>query len=131
MAIRLLAVLLVILLVSVSPAHAKSPIQITPDDNTIVVNKKVGSEQWVLALNIFDQTLSGNVFDLGGKPPTFFFCDVTSPDGFSVPADLSGQTLTLDCSIAGGCSALPCDPNTEWHVLGGGSITLPGSFFLP
>jgi hypothetical protein len=131
MQIRSLAVLLALVLVSVGSAHAKSPVQITPDDNTMLVSKKVGNEQWVLALNFFDQTVTGNVFDLGGKPPAFFFCDVSSADGFSVPADLAGQTLTLDCSSASGCAALPCDPNTEWQALGGGVITLPGSFFLP
>ena len=131
MHIRLLAVMLALLLVSVGSAHAKSPVQITPDGNTILVSKQVGNEQWVVALNLFDQTLTGNVFDLGGKPPTFFFCDVSSADGFSVPADLAAQTLTLDCSIAGGCAALPCAANTEWQVLGGAAITLAGSFFLP
>lgn len=123
--------MLALLLVAAGPAHAKSPIQVTPDDNTIVVNKQVGNEQWVLAFNLFDQTVTGNVFDLGGNPPTFFFCNVDSSDGFSLPADLAGQTLTLDCSSAGGCAALPCDSTTEWHAVGGAAITLPGAFFLP
>ena len=131
MNIRSLAAVIAFLLVSLGSAHAKSPLEVTPDDNTILVNKKVGAEQWVLALNLFDLTLTGNVFDLGGKPPTFFYCDVSSPDDLGVPADLAGQTLTLDCSSATGCGALPCDPKTEWHALGGEPITLPGSFFLP
>ena len=131
MNLRSLAALMAFLLVSVGSAHAKSPVQIAPDDNTILVNKKVGAEQWVLALNLFDLTLTGNVFDLGGKPPTFFFCDVSFPDDVSAPEDMAGQTLTLDCSSAHGCAALPCDPDTEWQALGGASITLPGSFFLP
>lgn len=123
-------VMLVLLLVAAAPVHAKSPVQVTPDETTIVVNKQVGNEQWVLAFNLFDQTLTGNVFDLGGNPPTFFFCDVDSPDGFDIPADLAGQTLTLDCSSAGSCTVLPCNPITEWHAVGT-AITLPGEFFLP
>jgi hypothetical protein len=123
-------VMLAVLLVAAGSAHAKSPVQVTPDETTIVVNKQVGNEQWVLAFNLFDQTLTGNVFDLGGNPPTFFFCDVDSADGFGTPEELAGQTLTLDCSSAGSCAALPCNPISEWHAVSG-AITLPGEFFLP
>lgn len=129
MRIRSLTVTLAALLLSVGSAHAKSPIQFTPDESNVLVNKAVGTEQWVLSLNVNDDTLTGNVFDTTGKPPTFFFCDVTW-DGLLDLIDLQGQTLTLDCQVASGCSAVPCDA-TGWHALGGGSISLPGSFFLP
>ncbi len=126
------SVAVVALLASAVSAHAKSAVQVAPDDSAIIVNKTVGTtEQWVLSLNLNDETLSGNVFNTSGAAPTFFFCNVDSPDGFSEPADLVDQTLTFDCSIASGCSALPCDPATEWHPLGGAAPTLPGSFFLP
>ena len=73
--------------------------------------------------------LTGNVFNLTGKPPTFFFCDVTfDPDEWFDPADLRSETLTLTCQVAGGCTTLPC--TADWAPLGS-DITLPGSFFLP
>jgi hypothetical protein len=132
-------VLLAILLASAGVAHAKSPVQLAPTTDTnnltnndltiLMVNKTVGSEQWVLVLDADDEILSGNVFDLTGKPPTFFFCDVSfSPDEWTVAGEISSETLTLTCQVAGGCTTLPCA--SDWQPVGG-DITLPGSFFLP
>ena len=132
MRIRVLGLVFVGVLACVSVAHAKSPVQITPDESFILVNKTVGTEQWVLTLDLLDDELFGNVFDTSGGNPTFFSCDVDWSDGGAAdPGDLAGQTGTFTCSVASGCSALPCDPDTEWHALGGADITLPGSFFLP
>ena len=133
MRIRVLVVLAT-LLASASVAHAKSPVQLAPmtdnnGDTVLMVNKTVGSEQWVLVLDADNGVLSGNVFDLSGKPPTFFFCDVNfDPDAWTVPAEIASETLTLTCQVAGGCTTLDC--TSDWHSVGGG-ITLPGSFFLP
>jgi hypothetical protein len=124
-------VALAALVASAGAAHAKSAVQITPDGSTILVNKQVGNEQWVLSLDLDNETLTGNVFDLTGKPPTFFACDVFSDEGFFFAEDLQGQTLTFDCQVASGCSALPCDPDVEWHALGVTPAPLPGEFFLP
>lgn len=115
---------------SAGAVHAKSPVQITPDEVQILVNKPVGTEQWVLALDLDNLTLTGNVFDTQ-KPPTFFSCDVEfSPDDWVDIADIAAETLTLDCQVASGCSALPCDAATEWHPLGT-TPSIGGSFFLP
>ena len=124
-------VALIALVATAGVAHAKSPVQFTPGDATIIlVNKPVGTEQWVLSFSLDDDTLTGNVFDTSGKPPTFFFCNVDGDDTGD-PADLSTETLTfIDCMVASGCSALPCDPAVEWHDLGS-TPSLPGSFFLP
>lgn len=136
MRIRSFAPVLVVLglVLSAVPAHAKSAIQLTPDGSEILVNKTVGTtEQWVISLNVDFDTLTGNVFELKGGAPTFFSCDVTW-DGDGVVdtiGDLKNQTATFDCMIASGCSALPCDASTEWHALGGTPPSLPGSFFLP
>ena len=122
---------LAMLVLSAGTAAAKSPIQIAPDpsDTIILVNKQVGTEQWVISLDLDDQTLTGNVFDLSGKPPTFFSCFVSfDPDDPFEPEDLATETLTLDCRVAGGCAALPCE--AEWQPLGT-TPTIPGSFFLP
>ncbi len=109
-----------------------------PNDSFILVNKTVGSganaEQWVLTLSLDDQTLLGNVFEVNGGAPTFFFCDTDTEDGFGFvePEDLQGQTVVFsDCMIASGCSALPCNPDVEWHPLGTQPASLPGEFFLP
>lgn len=138
MRIRSFAPVLVVLglVLSAVPAHAKSAIQLTPDGSEILVNKQIGqgssAQQWVISLNVDFDTLTGNVFELNGSAPTFFSCDVTW-DGDGVVdtiGDLKNQTATLDCMIASGCSALPCDASTEWHALGA-VPPVPGSFFLP
>ncbi len=124
-----LALALVVL--AAGPTFAKSPVQIAPDptDTILLVNKQVGTEQWVISLDIDDETLTGNVFDLSGKPPTFFSCDVEfSPDEWSEVADIANETLTLTCNVAGGCAALPC--TAEWQPLGT-TPSIGGSFFLP
>jgi len=127
-------VALVLLAASAGVAHAKSAVQVDPNDSFILVNKTVGSEQWVLTLSLDDQTLIGNVFETNGGAPTFFFCNTDTQDGFgfSEPGDLMGETIVFsDCEIAGGCTALPCDPDTQWTPLGTQPASLPGEFFLP
>jgi hypothetical protein len=131
MRIRSLVAALGVLLASATLAHSKSPTQLAPTDisDYLMVNKTVGSEQWVLVLDADNNALTGNVFDLTGKPPTFFFCDVEfSPDDWVDVSEISSETLTFTCQVAGGCTTLPC--TTDWHSVGG-DITLPGSFFLP
>jgi hypothetical protein len=133
MRIRVLVVLAT-LLASASVAHAKSPVQLAPstDNNSetlLMVNKTQGTEQWVLVLDAEAGVLTGNVFDLTGKPPTFFACDVAfDPDEWTVPAEIASETLTLTCQVAGGCTTLDC--TSDWHSVGA-DIALPGSFFLP
>ena len=124
-------VALVLSLVVASVAYAKSPVQVMPDGfaSTVLVNKTVENEQWVIALDTDNAVLTGNVFDLTGKPPTFFFCDATFDDNFVELADLASENVSFTCQIAGGCAALPCE--AEWQQVGGPPITLPGSFFLP
>ena len=132
MRIRSSLVALVAVLAVTTVAHAKSPVQVSPDGfgSTVLVNKTIaGKEQWVITLDTDNLTLTGNVFDLTGKPPTFFFCDVTLDDNFFDLADLASENVTFDCQIASGCTALPCE--VEWQPIGGAPITLPGSFFLP
>ncbi len=125
----------VALLVCAASAHAKSSIQVTPDGSEILVNKQIGSgntaQQWVITLDIDQDTLTGNVFEASGAAATFFSCDVTwSGDGIFDLTDLQTQTASLDCEIASGCSSLPCDPDTEWHAISN-VPPLPGTFFLP
>ena len=122
----------VTLVFSAATASAKSPVQVVPDaiaSDVLLVNKQVGNEQWVIQLNADEATLTGNVFDLSGKPPTFFACDVDfSPDEWVELADLASETLTLTCQVANGCTALPCE--VEWQPLGT-TPSIGGSFFLP
>jgi len=127
-----------LMLVAAGSAHAKSAVQIDPNDVNILVNKTVGSganaEQWVLTLNFDDSTLIGNVFQVNGGAPTFFFCNVdTSPDsGILDETSLPGEMVVFsDCEIAGGCTALPCNPDTQWTPLATQPASLPGEFFLP
>jgi hypothetical protein len=131
MRIRSSLAVLAAVLTFATVAHAKSPVQVMPDglESTVLINKQVNNEQWVITLDTDNATLTGNVFDLTGKPPTFFFCDATFDDNFFELADLATENVTFDCQIASGCAALPCE--TEWHPIGGAPITLPGSFFLP
>jgi hypothetical protein len=131
MRIRAIAAAFAVVLAAAGSAHAKSAVQITPDEVTILVNKFIAAsnEQWVLALNLDDQTLSGNVFNLNPDvPATFFACDATfDPDEFVDLADLASETVTFNCEVASGCAGLPCE---SWQPIAS-EIVLPGAFFLP
>lgn len=126
MRIRAFAAAFAVVLAAAGPVHAKSAVQITSDETKCLVNKPVGTEQWVLVLDLDSETLTGNVFDTSGKPPTFFSCTADSVNGLAFPEDLVGDTVTLDCEVSD-CVTLPC---TQWHPLGT-QIDLPGEFFLP
>jgi len=132
MRIRPFLVAFACLLMFADVARAKSPVQVVPDgfESTILVNKTIeNQEQWVITLDTDNATLTGNVFDLTGKPPTFFFCDATFDNNFVELADLASENVTFTCQVASSCAALPC--TVEWQPIGGSPITLPGSFFLP
>ena len=131
MRIRAFVATIAVVLAAAGSAHAKSAVQITPDEVTILVNKFIPetNEQWVLALNLDDQTLSGNVFNLNPDvPATFFACEATfDPDEFVDLADLASETVTLNCEVSGGCAGLPCE---SWQPIAN-DIVLSGTFFLP
>jgi hypothetical protein len=68
MRIRSSLAVLAAVLTFATVAHAKSPVQVMPDglESTVLINKQVNNEQWVITLDTDNATLTGNVFDLTG-----------------------------------------------------------------
>jgi len=94
-----------------------SGIQLTPDEQGVLVNKDVGDQRWTITRNLDDLTVTGNVFSAGGGDPLFLFC---------VQQDQSGDDLELRCSGADSCSETSC-PAFAFIA----DVTLPLSFFTP
>ncbi|MEW6268644.1 MAG: S8 family serine peptidase [Thermodesulfobacteriota bacterium] len=103
---------------------APSGLQITPDQQRTLISKDVGSERWAITLNP-DQTVTGNVFQSDGSPPSFVWCERIGDDGNPDPARV---VITFSCSGASRCEQQTCSPS-EWTFIG--DVPLPGSFFLP
>ena len=97
-------------------AMRASGIQITPDDQRVLINKDVTDQRWSITRNLGDLTVTGNVFLPGGEPPLFLFCEQLGE---------TAEDVELRCSAADGCSETACPP-FEFIA----DVTLPLSFFL-
>lgn len=104
-----------------------SGLQISPSGTIVLVNKRIGDEQWAITRNSNDGTVTGNVYFHTGGAPVFLACQPAGEDG---PADPAEATLRLACSIASRCKDTPCPSPGDWSALAD-EITLPASFFLP
>ena len=93
-----------------------SGIQITPDEQRVLINKDVTDQRWSITRNLGDLTVTGNVFLPGGGDPLFLFCEQLSQ---------TAEDVELRCSSASSCSASAC-PTFEFIA----DVTLPLSFFL-
>jgi hypothetical protein len=102
-----------------------SGLQITPDSKRTLVSKDVNGLRWAITLNQDDGTVTGNVFSPGGGDPQFVWCTQQGNDGNPDPY---ARQYTYACSGANRCQGLSC-PTDEWSIIG--SVSLPGSFFLP
>jgi hypothetical protein len=92
-----------------------SGIQITPDNEQVLINKDVQDQRWSIARNLNDFTVTGNVFLPGGGDPLFLFCEQTGA---------TDTDVSLRCSSADSCSDTAC-PAFEFIA----DVTLPLSFF--
>lgn len=93
-----------------------SGVQVTPDEQGVLVNKDVGTQRWTITRNLDDLTVTGNVFSTEGAP-LFVFCE---------QQDAQGESLVLACSGADACSDSEC-PAFSFIA----NVTLPRFFFLP
>ena len=94
-----------------------SGIQVTPDEQGVLVNKDVDAQRWTITRNLDDLTVTGNVFSPDGGAPLFLFCEQQGQDG---------EDLVLACSGADACSESAC-PAFGFIA----DVTLPLSFFTP
>ena len=98
----------------------QSGVQLTPDLQSVLVSKDVGTERWAIALNA-DGTATGNVFRQDGAPPSFLWCE-------ELTDRRTDTELTLSCYAASACAAAPCDAG-DWQFVA--DVTLPTAFFEP
>jgi hypothetical protein len=110
-----------------TPAVAQRGVQLAVDEATLLVNKRLGEQQWAIVVNFEAQTVEGNVFNLDGSDPQFVWCTLDSPFVFGLEFFI-GVTVELSCFAAEPCGPLPCG-GAAWQSVGPRSI--PGQFFLP
>lgn len=110
MRIGLTALAIVVL---ATTASAQSSFQITPDNRSVLMQRRVGDQQWVVLLR--GANAYGNVYFSDGTPPAFVSCDVSFPD--------SGD-VAFACRGADACTEEECLPYRPLD-----EVTLPASFF--
>jgi hypothetical protein len=94
-----------------------SGIQVTPDEERILINKDVEAQRWAITRNLDDLTVTGNVYFPDGGDPLFLFCEQLD--------EVDGE-LELECLAADRCSETECPP---FEFIS--EVTLPESFFEP
>lgn len=90
------------------------------------MNKDVGGERWAISFDLDDRTVTGNVFQSDGRPPSFVWCRIAGENPAPDPAD---TRYALDCWGAPACEAAPC-AGSAWTEIGRG-IEVTGAFLLP
>ena len=99
-------------------------VQTTPGQDVVLVSKDVGDERWAIALDLRTGTAIGNVFPMGGGPPSFVWCSAKS---VVLAPDPNQTSYTLDCFGASACPNPPC-ATTAWTYVQ--TVDLPGSFLF-
>jgi len=106
-------------------AAAQRGVQLTPDQDQILVNKDVGDQRWAIAFNLDDDTVTGNVYFPSGGDPIFLWCEYLSDNGAADQVDL---VIDFRCFAADACFT-GTDPSASWSFLS--DVTVPATFFLP
>lgn len=91
-------------------AAAQSPVTVSPDGQTALVQKDVGSERWAIAQNRQTRQITGNVFFSDGRPAQFLWCRWVGG-------------ISYECLGNNGCNQEPC----TWSTVA--TVQLPDSFF--
>jgi len=108
---------------------------LSPDLQSYMVNKDIGSERWTINLNLFSTdpssiiSITGNIFRTGGGPASF----VTCLERFDSNGDLRNPSsiFRLACSGASACgSTAETCARTGWTLIAD-DVRVPASFFLP
>ncbi|MBM4267705.1 MAG: hypothetical protein FJ144_14020 [Deltaproteobacteria bacterium] len=122
-----LASALVLVLSSGTDVRAQNAgVQLTPDSRTYLISKDFGVERWSISVNLDDRTITGNVFETDGSPPSFIWCEITS---ILPSADPAQTQYTFDCLGSDACSEEPCT-TSDWRPIGSGLVA-DGDFILP
>jgi len=111
------------------------------DRLNFLVNKDVGAERWSISLNFVPtpteqggvvpllESVTGNVFQPDGTPPSFIYC---TPRGDSTGSlDDIASEFRFSCQGTSACDSTARDCAQNRWVLISDDIRLPSSFFLP
>ena len=114
---KLITIVATVLICSgVAYAAHDTGLQISPDDQRIIVQKDVGTERWVVVYNVDDGSVTGNVFRLD-EDPVFLWCELI---------DTTDHDLDYDCFAADSCRDDSCQVD-DWNFVS--SPLVPKSFF--
>lgn len=131
-------------LVAPRPAHAQGTPRgatLSLDRLNFLVNKDVGDERWSMSLNFVPvptaeggvttrlESVTGNVFQPDGSPPSFVFC-TTTPGSTGTLEDPTSE-FRFSCQATSACTSTARDCAANAWVQVPEEIALPASFFLP
>jgi hypothetical protein len=132
-----LAVTTLGVLASAARVHAQVPSgsTLSPDLQSYLVNKDLGSERWTINLNLYSQdpddviNVTGNIFRSDGGPASFVECLVRD-DSTGTLAD-PASTFRLSCSGSDACTSTAESCARDGWTLISDDVPVPASFFLP
>ncbi|MBY0275937.1 hypothetical protein K2Z84_11375 [Candidatus Binatia bacterium] len=121
---------------AVGPCAAQdSGSTLSPDQQSYLVNKDIGSERWTISLNLFSTdpanviNVTGNIFRADGGPASFVSCLVRADSNGSLN-DLA-SVFRLSCFGADACTTTAERCARDGWTLIDGDVLVPASFFLP
>ncbi len=126
---------LILLLTAVGAIAQDSGSTLSPDQQSFLVNKDIGSERWTIALNLFTTdpanviNVTGNIFRSDGGPASFVACLVRADSKGSL--NVPSSTFRLSCFGADACATTAERCAREDWTLIADDVPVPASFFLP
>ena len=110
-------------------------LDLSPDQQSFMVNKDIGPERWTITLNLFSTdpksviSVTGNIFRADGGSASFVTCleRVDSSGDLRLPT----STFRLSCSGASACPTTAAECARSAWTLIADDIRVPASFFLP
>ena len=134
---RLAPLLAVLATLAASDAAAQTPSgsTLSPDLQSFLVNKDLGTERWTINVNLYSTdpddviNVTGNIFRSDGGPASFVTCLVRE-DSTGTLND-PDSTFRLSCSGSDACtSTAEFCAREDWTLIAD-DVSVPASFFLP
>ena len=130
-----LGALLILASIATGAVAQDSGSTLSPDQQSFLVNKDIGSERWTIGLNLFSTdpsniiNVTGNIFRADGGAASFVSCLVRSDSTGSL--DDPSSVFRLSCYGTDACTKTADEcAREEWTPIAD-DVQVPASFFLP